>query len=64
MPDEIIEELWRIKDAIAQEHNYDFRRLAATLKKHETSGAPIWGRPPKRLEPSASRGAGEAHDGA
>lgn len=32
MPDEIIEELWRIKDGIAREHGYDVRRLAAYLQ--------------------------------
>ena len=29
MADEVIEELWRIKDAMAQEHGYDIVRLAA-----------------------------------
>ena len=32
MPDEIIEELWKIKDSIAREHNYDIRALAAHLQ--------------------------------
>ena len=31
MPDEIIEELWRIKDSIAREHGNDVRKLAAHL---------------------------------
>ncbi len=35
MPDEIMEELWRIKDEIAREHDYDFRKLAETLRRHE-----------------------------
>ena len=29
MSDEIIEELWRIKDSIAQEHGYDIEALVA-----------------------------------
>ena len=32
MPDEIIEELWGIKDSIAREHGNDVRRLAAYLQ--------------------------------
>ena len=32
MADEVIEELWRIKDAIAREHGYDIARLAADLQ--------------------------------
>ena len=32
MPDEIIEELWGIKDNIAREHDYDLRKLAAYLQ--------------------------------
>lgn len=32
MSDEVIEELWRIKDSIAREHRHDVRRLAAHLQ--------------------------------
>ena len=32
MPDEIIEELWGIKDGIAREHGGDIQRLAAYLQ--------------------------------
>ena len=32
MPDEIIEELWKIKDGMAQEHGNDVRKLAAHLQ--------------------------------
>ena len=32
MADEVIEELWRIKDAMAQEYGYDIARLAADLQ--------------------------------
>lgn len=32
MSDEIIEELWRIKDSIAREHGYDIEALAAYLQ--------------------------------
>ena len=35
MSDEIIEELWRIKDGIAREHGYDVERLAAGLRSRE-----------------------------
>ena len=38
MADEIIEELWKIKDGIANEHGYDIKALVAHLraKKHKT----------------------------
>ena len=35
MSDEIIEELWRIKDEIAREHGYDVESLAAYLQSRE-----------------------------
>lgn len=35
MSDEIIEELWRIKDEIAREHGYDIESLAAYLQRKE-----------------------------
>ena len=35
MTDEIIKELWHIKDDIAREHGYDLDRLAANLKSTE-----------------------------
>lgn len=37
MPDEIIEELWQIKDSIAREHGYDIEALVAHL---QTRGRP------------------------
>ena len=33
MSDEIIEELWRVKDSIAREHGNDVRKLAAYLQE-------------------------------
>ena len=43
MSDEIIEELWRIKDGMAREHRYDVRELAAYLQSrmHEQSGPAV-----------------------
>ena len=35
MPDEIIEELWEIKDSIAREHGNDVRKLASYLQGKE-----------------------------
>ena len=35
MADEIIEELWRVKDEMAREHGYDVRRLAAYIRSRE-----------------------------
>jgi uncharacterized protein (UPF0335 family) len=44
MADEIIEELWEIKDGIAKEYGYDVKALVAYLKTkkseedHQTKG--------------------------
>ena len=38
MSDEIIEELWRIKDSIAREHGYDIEALVAYLQSKEKGG--------------------------
>ena len=46
MTDEIIEELWSIKDQIAKEHGYDLNSLAAYLKSKEPEES-------KQAEPSA-----------
>lgn len=35
MTNEIIKELWRIKDDIAREHSYDLDRLVADLRNTE-----------------------------
>lgn len=35
MPDELIEDLWRIKDGIAREHGYDVDALVAHLRTRE-----------------------------
>jgi hypothetical protein len=37
MKDEIIEEVWRAKDNLAAQHNYDVRRLATYLRAKEQS---------------------------
>ena len=37
MSDEIIKELWRIKDSIAQEHGYDLEALVAHLQTKKRS---------------------------
>lgn len=38
MADEIIEELWEIKDSIARDHEYDIRKLGAHLQNRRTPG--------------------------
>ena len=35
MSDEVIKELWQIKDSIAREHGHDVRRLATYLQSRE-----------------------------
>ena len=35
MPDEIIEELWEIKDSTAKEHGNDVRKLATYLQSNK-----------------------------
>ena len=37
--DEIIEELWEIKDSMAREHGNDVRKLAAYLRGRRSSGS-------------------------
>ena len=39
MADEIIEEVWRIKDEIAREHGYDVDRLGAYFRERERQRA-------------------------
>ena len=42
MADEIIRELWRVKDKIAQEHNYDLDALVAHLRSvNRSSGRTV-----------------------
>ena len=50
MPDEIIEELWRIKDDIAREHGYDVRKLAEYLQSKYPQ-EPRAGSPPSDSSP-------------
>ena len=38
MSDEIMQELWQIKDRIAREHGYDIEVLVAHLQSNERSG--------------------------
>ena len=38
MSDEIIRELWKIKDEIARENGYDVKRLIAYLQAKKKSG--------------------------
>ena len=38
MTDEIIQELWRIKDGIARDHGYDLDMLVAYLRGKERTG--------------------------
>ena len=39
MADEIIEEVWRIKDELAREHGYDVARLGAYFQRRERERA-------------------------
>lgn len=42
MKDEVLEEVWKVKDDLAARYNYDVRRLAEALKAKEgASGHPI-----------------------
>lgn len=50
MSDEIMEEVWRIKDKIAARYNYDVRALAQDLrKKQKQSGRKVVTLPPKKV---------------
>ena len=39
MADEIIEEVWRVKDELAREHGYDVGRLGAYFRRRERERA-------------------------
>ena len=39
MADEIIEEVWRVKDELAREHGYDLDRLGAYFRERERQRA-------------------------
>lgn len=39
MADKVIEELWQIKEAMAQEYGYDVTRLAADLQRRQQEEA-------------------------
>lgn len=42
MKDEIIQEVWKAKDAISAKHDHDVRRLATALRAEEkSSGARV-----------------------
>ena len=56
MADEIIEEVWRIKDEIAREHGYDLDRLGAYFRGRERRRA-------QREEDGALAGDGTATGG-
>ena len=57
MADEIIEEVWRIKDEIAREHGYDVSRLSAYFRRLGRERA-------QREEDRAAAGEGAAAGGA
>ena len=61
MADEIIEELWRIKDEIAREHNYDLAALVAHLRDRRRREGEVmvdpktlWRRGDKKVPPELS----------
>jgi len=56
MADEIIEELWAVKDRIAQEHGYDVDALVAHLQaKQKAEARPV-------VDLHALRKSAEQHD--
>jgi hypothetical protein len=50
--DPIVEEVRRIRDAIAKEHGYDIRAIVSTFQRQEAeSGRALVALPAKRLSP-------------
>lgn len=41
MKDEIIEQVWRAKDAIGKKYHYDVRKMAEDLRKRERSSGAL-----------------------
>ena len=57
MTDEIIQELWRIKDGIARDHGYDLDLLVAYLRSKERAGDQHGTEPPRSIKETAEQGA-------
>ena len=56
MVDEIIEEVWRVKDLLAKEFDYDLDALAAELQKRQKqSGREVVNLAKDRAEQTAER---------
>jgi len=53
--DEIISELWRIRDAYAAEHHHDLKEMVAALQEYQTQSGHVWvdRRPTRQSGPSA-----------
>jgi len=59
MKDEVLQEVWKVKDDLAGRHNYDVRRLAEALKAKEgTSGHIIFDLHAREQERRTSGGTG------
>jgi hypothetical protein len=58
MVDEIIQELWRIRDELAREANYDVHTLCRKLRKNQASS------PAKIVDRSSHYGAADNEAGA
>ena len=41
MKNEILDEVWKAKDAVAQRHGYNVRRLAEAMQKKEKKRGPM-----------------------
>ena len=63
MADEIIEELWRIKDEMAREHGYDVRRFAAYIRSREREREAREARAAKKGGNSSAAGGRHAEEG-
>jgi hypothetical protein len=48
MTDQTLQELWKIKDDIAKEHNYDVDSLVGYLRSKHSAGAASTPRPDQR----------------
>ena len=66
MNNEILEEVWRIRDEFAKRHNYDLDAIVATLQEAEQRPWTVVvdgpGKKPNHAIPPTASGSGTSHD--
>lgn len=61
MKNEILEEVWRVRDKISAECGYDLKKLVARMRRLEAKHADRVVRLPIRRKPTATKGQKPVH---